>query len=417
MPLSLIAGESWEDSRALLAKNYTDLVLVSIAGTNDADLSFSADTGMGECLVVGRKSNAGSTRATFVILNERPAYPLIGASAAEQIHRLITGAKIRRLEDGPVGGTPIRFGDDTIGQALDAPLPASAGWNLARIADLSLAQSAYQLVNEGRVWLPGMSNSEATHTSITTVVTIAEIGPIDRDINGNTPAGGIRGPFDISPIKPKSVPTYPVLWGHDAERERTMSFDADCEGIPRRGSTPTEQAAVDLKATSIWKTASQCHFNRDFRFNSQSTGMQFTSRKAIGGRAWLSIRLVSVELEKTLVLWANTSLGLLLHWWHANKQQSGRGSVSKLALQTLPVLDVTALTPQQIGAAVQIFDAMSGQPLLPLHEMDKDPVRRELDERFARDVLGLAESILSQDGPLEMLRMKLSREPSVRGSK
>ena len=250
MPLSLMAGESWEDSRALLAKNYADLLLVSISGTNDADLSFSADTGMGECLVVGRKSSPGSARATFVVLNERPAYPLIGASAAEQIRRLITGAKIRRLEDGPAGGTPIRFGDDMIGQALDAPLPASAGWNLARIADLSLAQSAYQLVNEGRVWLPGMSKSEATYTSIATVATIAEIGPIDRDINGNTPTGGIRGPFDISPLKSKNVPTYPVLWGHDAERERTMSFDADCEGIPRRSSTPTEQAAVDLKAAS-----------------------------------------------------------------------------------------------------------------------------------------------------------------------
>ena len=60
---------------------------------------------------------------------------------------------------------------------------------------------------------------------------------------------------------------------------------------------------------------------------------------------------------------------------------------------------------------------MSGQQLLPLHEIDKDPVRKELDEQFARNVLGLAEPILSQDGPLEMLRMKLSREPSVRGQK
>ena len=261
---------------------------------------------MGECLVVGRKSSTGSTRATFVVLNERPAYPLIGASAAEQIRRLIAGAKIRRLEDGPVGGTPLRFGDDTIGQALDAPLPASGGWNLARIADLSLAQTAYQLVNEGRIWLPGMSKSEAANTSITTVATIGAIGPIHRDINGNTPTGGIRGPFDISPLKPNSAPTYPVLWAHDAERERTMSFDADCEGIPRRGSTPKEQAAVDLKVASIWNTASHCHFNRDFRFNSQSTGMQFTPRRTIGGRAWLSIRLASVEQEKALVAMGET---------------------------------------------------------------------------------------------------------------
>lgn len=63
---------------------------------------------------------------------------------------------------------------------------------------------------------------------------------------------------------------------------------------------------------------------------SQSTGMQFTPRPTIGGRAWLSIKLPSVELEKALVLWANTSLGLLLRWWHSNKQQSGRGAFTLL---------------------------------------------------------------------------------------
>jgi hypothetical protein len=395
MPLSLIAGESWEDSRALLAKNYTDLVLVSIAGSRDADMSFSADTGMGECLVVGRKSNVGSTRATFIILNERPAYPLIGASAAEQIRRLIASGNIRRLEDGPVGGTFIYFGDDVIGQALNAPLPSPGGWNLSRIADLSLAQTAFQIVNEKRIWLPTISKSEAASISIATVAEIGEIGPIHRDINGNTPTGGIRGPFDIVPLQPNSAPTYPALWAHEAEKERAMSFGPDSEAVPRRGSSPAEQADLDSKIARIWDTASHCHFNCDFRFNSQSTGMQFTPKKTIGGTAWLSIRLSSVGQEKTLVLWANTTLGLLLRWWHSNKQQAGRGRIGKSALQTLPVLDVTALTPKQIKEAVRIFDAMSGQQLLPLHEIDKDPVRKELDEQFARTVLGLAESLRS----------------------
>lgn len=196
-----------------------------------------------------------------------------------------------------------------------------------------------------------------------------------------------------------------------------MTFGADCEGIPRRAATAAEQAALDLKIANLWNTASHCHFNRDFRFNSQSTGMQFTPRRTIGGRAWLSIRLASVEQEKALVLWANTSLGLLLRWWHSNKQQAGRGSIGKSALQTLPVLDVTALTARQLEAAVTLFDAMCSQPLLPLHELDADPVRKELDAQFARRVLGLAESILIQDGPLELLRMKLSCEPSIRGQK
>jgi hypothetical protein len=415
MPLSLMSGDSWEDSRALLAENYHDLVLISIAGAGDADMSFSADTGMGECLVIGRKSQTKSKRATFVVLKERPAYPLLGAGAAQQIHRLIAGGNLHRLEDGPMGGTLLHFGDDVIGQAMDAPLPTSGGWNLARIADLSLAQAAYQLANEGRIWLPTMSKSDATNVAISTVQGIGEIGPLDRDINGRTPQGGIRGPFDTVPVEPGGASTYPVLWAHDADRERTMAFSADCQGIPRHGATAAERAALALKVSSVWDTASHCHFNRDFRFNSQSTGMQFTPRKTIGGRAWLSIKLSCVEQEKALVLWANTSLGMLLRWWHSNKNQAGRGNIGKSMLQTLPVLDVTSLNPTELKAAVEIFDAMSGLQLLPLHMIDKDAVRHKLDARFALEVLGLPPSIVEVGGPIELIRMKLAQEPSIRG--
>ena len=417
MPLSLMSGDAWEASRALLANNYSNLVLVSIAGVDGTDLSFSADTGMGECLVVGRKANPSSQRATFVILNERPSSPMLGASVAAQIRREVTKEKLRNIEEGPVGGTPISFGDEVIGQAVDAPLPASGGWNLSRIADVALAQAAYQLATEGCLWLPSMSKTETTDIPITTVAAIGQIGPYHMDIKGETSKGDIRGPFTISPIKANSTPTFPVLWSHVAERERTISFDADSEGIALKGSTPDEQSIIDERVAKVWATASNCHFNVNFQFNSQSTGMQFTPRRTIGGRAWLSIFLSSAEEEKALVLWANTSLGMLLHWWHANKQQVGRGNIGKSALHKLPILDIRALKPQQLKKAVKLFDDICGKELLPLNEIDKDQVRQELDQRFARDVLGLPAPILADGGPLELLRMKLAREPSIRGHK
>ena len=108
---------------------------------------------------------------------------------------------------------------------------------------------------------------------------------------------------------------------------------------------------------------------------------------------------------------------MLLYWWHSNKQQSGRGSIAKSILQTLPILDVTALKPRQLAKAVALFDAMSGLNLLPLHEIDKDPVRQELDNKFARDVLDLQAPMVKTGEPLELLRMKLAQEPSIRGAK
>lgn len=196
-----------------------------------------------------------------------------------------------------------------------------------------------------------------------------------------------------------------------------MMFDGDSEGEVLKGATKEEQTSIDSKVANVWASASHCHFNCDFRFNSQSTAMQFTPRKTIGGVAWLSIRLPSVEQEKALVLWANASLGLLLRWWHSNKQQSGRGRIGKSMLHTLPVLNVTALTPDQLKKAAKLFDEMCQKQLLPIHEIDKDPTRKELDERFAREILGLSESIIHSGGPLELLRMKLAQEPSIRGNK
>ena len=417
MPLSLLVGDSWEDSRLMLRRDYSGLVIISIAGYGSEDMSFSADTGMAECLVVGRKTKTESKRATFVVLKERPAYPLLGASAAKQIHRLIADKNLRCLEDGPMGGTLLYFGNDVIGQAMDAPLPESGGWNLGRIADLSLAQAAYQLTDEHRIWLPGMDKSQAIDIPVTTVETIGELGPVHRDINGKNPDGSIRGPFSIENVEPTAVPTYPVLWAHNAKRESTMCFDGDSEGLPLKSADQEEQESIESKVANVWATASHCHCNLDFQFNSQPTAMQFTPRRTIGGRAWLSILLKSEELEKAMVLWANTSLGLLLRWWHSNKQQAGRGNVGKMTLQTMPLLDVTALSPQQLDRAVRLFDSMCYKPMLPIHEIDKDPVRKDLDELFARGLLGLPESILQPGGALDVLRMKLAQEPAVRGNK
>jgi len=418
MPLSLMAGDSWEDSRQLLRKSYDDLVLVSIAGAKDDEMSFSADTGMGECLVIGRKVEQGVRwhRATFVVLYERPSSPMTGSVAATQIRRLQEG-KLRKLEDGPVGGSPFRFGDDILGYVMDAPLPKEGPWNLARIKDGALAQAAYQMTANGLVWLPSTTKSETVPISLSIVSKVGKVGPYHMDINGNTPAGGIRGPFRIEDLKTQAAPTYPVLWTHRAERERCMEFGADSEGIIRQGKNPTEDKVAQEKASMIWATASHCHFNRDFRFNSQSTAMQFTSRKTIGGMAWPSIILPSVEQEKVLTLWGNSSLGLLLHWWYVNKQQAGRGRSGVASLPIMPVLDVTKLGKATMAKAVAIFDEMKHKELRPVNEIAQDAVRAEIDTRLATEVLGFPPELVAPDGPLALLRQKLALEPSITGSK
>ena len=419
MPISLMLGDSWENSRGLLRKSYDDLVLVSIAGAGRKnDMAFSADTSIAECLVVGRKVEPSIRwhRATFVVLYERPSSTITGSSIASQIYKLKEG-KLRKLEQGPVGGTSLHFGDDIIGYAIDAPVPQEGPWNLARIRDCALAQLAYQMSHNSLAWLPGTPKKSAIPVSITTVSKIGKAGPVHRDINGNTPDGGIRGPFNVEPLKTQAAPTYPILWWHDADRERSMQFEADSEGIIRQGANRVEEAMVAKKVARVWATASHCHFNADFGFSSESTGMQFTSVKSIGGRAWPSIVLGSIEHEKALVLWANSSLGLLLRWLHSNKQQPGRGSIGVSALASLPVLDVSKLSGEALARMVAIFDDMKYKELRPVNEIAQDPVRAEIDARLTTEVLGFPPELVAPDGPLALLRQKLALEPSITGSK
>jgi len=196
-----------------------------------------------------------------------------------------------------------------------------------------------------------------------------------------------------------------------------MEFEADSEGIVRPGASPAEDVNIGNKVDRIWATASHCHFNADFRLNSQSTAMQFTSRRTIGGTAWPSIDLKDAEREKALTLWGNSSLGLLLHWWHANKQQAGRGRIGVSALASLPILDVPELSKEALAQAVAIFDDMKHKEMRPVNEIAQDAVRAEIDTRLVTEVLSFSPELAAPDGPLALLRQKLALEPSITGSK
>ena len=415
LPVTLFSGSSWEKCRNQLREAYTELILISISGSDNL-VSFSADTGMGDCLVVGRRSGRRSFRATFVILDKAPGYSMHGLAIAQQIRQMQRDDALRRLEDGPIGGNTIFFGDDKVGQAIDAPLPAGGGWKLARIVDLSLAQCAYQLASEKRLWLPTQTEADVFELPIKTVRGVGTIGPYHLQVS-KTQRDGQRRPFNLQPLLSRDIPTYPVLSAHDADRERTMVFEADHDGIPYRASSREEQIRVNMEVANVFATASHCHSNLDFQFDAQSTSMQFTRRKTIGGRAWISIQLKTENHEKALVLWSNTLLGLLMFWWHSSKQQRRRGILTKSTLQTLPILDVTALNADQLQLAAKIFDETCQLPLKPIHELDQDENRKALDRRFYSEVLGLPDSILADDGPLDILRQKLCQEPSIRGSK
>ena len=401
LPMTSLQGTTWLKVRQLMARSYRDVTIMTIAAAQQHDQSFSADTGMAEALIVCRESsNAPSGRGTFVSLRRRPRSEMEATEIARAISALLHDSPLRTLENGPFGGSSLFVGEERIGEVVNAPIRGDAPWSAVGIADFIVVQTAYQLT-QGKLWLPQMQAEHTSDLPIVTVQQMSKVGISDKDIVGTNS----RTAFNR--IKLTSVaPTYPMMWSHDAQHEKSMVVDPDSEGRVKIGR--------ESRAAEIWDTRSHAHHNRDFRFNSQPLAVAFTKTQTIGGRAWPNVKFADRVHEIAYTLWGNTTLGLLCYWWHSSRQQAGRGSMPITAIRTMPTLDVKKLTPAQLEAAEAIFEDMRNVQFLPANEAYHDNSRQELDYRVLIDVLGLPTSIWE---PLDLLRLKWCLEPSVHGGK
>ncbi len=412
LPLSAVSGASWETVRALWRRSYRRIIVVTAPG------SFSADTGMRECLVVAQRSAGAKSRreprATFAVLNSQPTSTTHSSILAAEISSLIDHGEVRWLDQGVDGGTPVIVGDERCGYLMDCPIDSDIVWPLVGIADPSLAQVAHQLQNS---MLPPIGSPKSAAVPIPVVATgeIASVGPYSLDIKGDQQDGSPRGPFKV--VKPPAMPepTYPMLWAIDAVHQRQLMVDFDSEGEVKEW--PPDQDAVAKKVKRIASTATRAHYNMGLQFNSQSLIVATTERRCIGGRAWPSIIFENSRDECVFALWCNSTLGLLLHWWVSNKTQTGRGSMSVTGILNIPTLDVRKLTARQKKFAEEAFAALRGERFLPFDQIDEDPARAELDRRLLVDVLGLPAALCEPDGPIDLLRRKLAREPQIHGGK
>ena len=400
LPLSAAAGLSWQGFRETLAKNYTDLTVLSIAASDNDHLSFSADTGMAECLVIARKLKqsevtTGPGRGHFVSLGRRAQGFAHAGSLAINVSN---PERARRVEDGPYGGTALMIGDELAGESMTVPVQTNgASWGAVRLTDLSLAQTAFALV-QSRLWLPG--SPSALDLKVAPLNKTSKLGLVDRDITGPRP----RGPFDKD--RPTPTATYPSLWNHDAKNETRMVCQPDSQLRVRLGME--EKAAVALA------TASRAHVNRDFRFNSQPLTAAFTERESMGGRAWPNVRFPDIRFDYTFMLWSNSTLGLLLYWWHSNRQHSGRGTTTIRNVEALPILDLRALSEEQLRTSEAIFNELRDMELKPAYVADADPNRALLDRRVVYELLGFDEETCVT---VRRLAAKWCAEPSVHGGK
>ena len=150
LPLSGVSGTGWEGARKVLARKCQDITVITIAGAGSYDSSFSADTGMAECLLIARRGKMlAENRATFVILHRQPRATVEAELLAAEISRIRESGQLRTIEHLD-GLSTISIGEQEYGVIIDASLPQSGPWSLAGIAGReSLAKVGWYHLERG----------------------------------------------------------------------------------------------------------------------------------------------------------------------------------------------------------------------------------------------------------------------------
>ena len=398
LPISALLGgsydgrtaRSWQKLRQLLADGYNDIVLLTIAQAENRAAAFSADTDIAEVMVVARRLAAAeqpARRAHFVNLAARPGNKLEAQETARAIRRAIG-----RLTT-PDTDMVITIGRTEVGTVRLEGVNPLDKWTTARIANIGLVRTARALAR-GNLYLPQRIDPVAI--PMTRMGQVGRVGPVHRAIlNAFSRRAGAN-----------SGTEYPMLWNQNSRVQVSMATAADSAGIIKPGQ--------ERDSVRIWAAASYLHINMDFRFNANPTAAAFTERITAGGRAWPSLQMDTIEMEKATCAWLNGTLGMVGYWLESNRTTGGRGTTTVTAIPNIPTLDLRRLTAEQLTAAAQIYDDLCREQMLPANEAYRDPVRQELDRRLLTEVLGLDAAAIEQ---LAILRNQWCMEPTVAGTK
>ena len=227
---------------------------------------------------------------------------------------------------------------------------------------------------------------------------LAELGPYDMQIKNPS-----QGLFTITNTTDPTRAGYPALWHHKEGQIRTLAAQANAR--------LTRKPTVDeSKQDAMLDQSSHLQIARELGHAPQRLAAVYTDERMLGVRSWISAKPKQARLgdEATLALWLNTTPGVLLRITHANRPYLGRSGLPHELLRTLPVLDITKLTDDQLVAGHELYEDLKNAPLEGFAQIASDSTRRTLDRRFVKEVLQAANTQMVDD-----LAKALAREPTM----
>ena len=383
LPLTVCTGPSWAQTRALIERYFTlDVVITS---HDPQRWNFSDSTDLSEALLIATRRPrlpASTPRCTTFVNLWRNSDGVVDAHRVAQAVTATSPAKLEEtgtalLEvDGRHVGEVVSISEDKL---------LHKQWVGVQFARADVTRSAVRLLDDGEVLIPGGESTASI--PLCGLGELGQIGPDRRRL--------VDG-FD----RTVSVTAYPMVEGHDTEQRKSLACSPDTYlsplPKPRGGQRPGY-------GQHLWQQSSRLLFSeRLWLETTRVVAMQSAVR--VLSNVWWPITLEEEAMEKALVIWMNSSLGLLTVLSQRTSRRGGWVAMKKADLKVLPVLDPRRLSTSQVQNLSRLFDSLATAEFERLPRMAHCPARRALDDGIAK-ILDLPD--------LSTLRDLLASEPVI----
>jgi len=389
LPKALLSGVAWARTRRLINRHYRIEYLV--ASHDPQRWNFSESTNLSEVLLVAVKNGGNNSGQNDKVVAVNLWRNMTTAFEALAVAHTVTQNHPPLIGDGQ-GALEISLGRSKIGEAIAMPwkeLKSRPDWLIpCAFAQSDLVRAACHLL-QGRLWLPGYG--EVAKISLCPLSDIGTLGPDRRDIHDG---------FALS----QKVTAYPAFWGHDADAVYTLSQ------YPNRYLAPLPKAKEGRhlrKVEDLWPLAGSVVIAERVRLNTQNLVALLLSKPVLSNVWWpfsSRKRLGGIRREKALVLWLNSTLGLLVLLASREETEGPWIDFKKPTLHGMPVLALGKMSAKQVEALSSVYDRLADKTLLPFSQLTTDSVRAEIDK-------GIAQALRLPD--FSILREMLGQEPVV----
>lgn len=389
LPKAVISGVAWKPTREMLAERYHLEYIV--ASQDPQRWNFSESTSLSEVLLVARKKdgeNDGCDTPTIALNLWRN--PTTAFDALAVFHALLDNSPPPAIDQQ--GAKEIYIGRVKAGEALAFSWKEIKEWPMwmlpVAFAQSDLIRAAYHLMR-GRLWLPGYGIRRVI--PLRPLKDFGTLGPDARDMHDG---------FKLSP----HLTAYPAFWDHDAQTVNCLQQNPNVYLSPLAKAKKKRPLRL---VEDLWPLSARILLAERLRLSSQKINSVCISDSVLSNTWWpLSLKeeYANPSFEKTLILWLNSTLGMLE--LIANRQETEGAWVKfkKPVLSNLPVLDLAALTEEQVTFLAESFDEVSHEVIQPFPQMADDPVRSRIDA-------AISEALRLPD--YSMLRKLLAQEPVV----